>query len=62
MATSSIFATVRLDSPSVIKSFIDSYDEHVESSSDVSRITPNHIVSSPDAIKELFKNKFSKKK
>ena len=62
MATSSIFATVRLDSPSVIKSFIDSYDEHVESSSAVSRITPSHIVSSPDAIKKLFKNKFPETK
>ncbi len=62
MATSSIFANVRVDSPTIIKSFIDSYDEHIKSGDNMSRITPSHIVSSSETIKQMFKNKFLQKK
>jgi len=57
MATSSIFATVRIDSPSIVEDFVDSYDKHMESSKYLSRVAKTHIVTNPETIKNLFKKK-----
>lgn len=62
MATSSIFATVRIDSPSIVKEFVDSYDRHMKTSSYLSRITQNHLVTNPETIQKIFNKKFSSKK
>ena len=63
MATSSIFATVRIDTPSIAEEFVDLYDKHMETSSYLSRKqTPTHLVTNSEMIKKLFEKKFSSKK
>ena len=58
MATSSIFATVRVDSPKIAEKFVDSYDKHMESTGYLSRKNANHIIKNPESLKQLFKKKF----
>ncbi len=62
MATSSIFATVRIDSPGIAKEFVDNFDKHMKASTYLSRMTQNHLVTNPETIKNLFSKKFSSKK
>ena len=51
MATSSIFATVRIDSPKIAKDFVESFDKHMEASAYLSRTNTNHIVTNPESLK-----------
>ena len=62
MATSSIFATVRIDSPGIAKEFVDNFDKHMKASTYLSRVTQNHLVTNPETITNLFSKKFSSKK
>ena len=58
MATSSIFATVRIDSPEIAKDFLDSYDKHMCASKYLSKSSTNHIVTDQKSLKKLFEKKF----
>ena len=58
MATSSIFATVRIDSPKIVRDFVDSYDKHMEASKYLSRTNSNHIVTNPESLNKILRNKF----
>ncbi|MBR4631555.1 MAG: hypothetical protein IKO57_14120 [Treponema sp.] len=59
MATSSIFANIRIESQSVIKEFVDSYEKHEEKSSCMQRPVVNHIVSSANELRNLLNKRFN---
>lgn len=62
MATSSIFANIRIDSQPVIKEFVDSYAEHEEKSSYIQKPVVNHIVSSVSELRNLLKKRINNTK